>query len=396
MALPAAVVGGSGEGAARRLAFGYGYGAIALGSASLLANAWRPQTPDARRKIQVVTWGTAVGVLPATTLELAQELGGPVPDWLMALGFVALFAFPLSFAYAVVVHRVLELPVLLKRSARYVLVRRGFGVLSPPRRAWASGSPSPRSRPRGSTARPGGSTGPSSAMRTTRGSSSRSWRRGSAPSPARESSGICSESRSSGLCGPGGSSRTSARRTAGCAPPAPRTRPSCPGRRPASPTSSSKAGHATSLVATAGPSCPRLAPLAPDYVVPCVVRGELVGLVVLGPRLSEEPYSGEDGRLPEHGRGAGRRRPRQPGPRRPHGRADRSRAPRRARDGARPAGAGPAAAPEGRRLRRLECEGRCVQARAVGATTSTSSKGATAGSASSSPTCRARASPRRS
>ena len=77
----------------------------------------------------MVAWGTAVGVLPATTLDLVQELGGPVPDWLMALGFVALFAFPLSFAYAVVVHRVLELPVLLKRSARYVLVRRGFGVL---------------------------------------------------------------------------------------------------------------------------------------------------------------------------------------------------------------------------------------------------------------------------
>ncbi|HEV3254026.1 MAG TPA: GAF domain-containing SpoIIE family protein phosphatase, partial [Candidatus Acidoferrales bacterium] len=35
----------------------------------------------------------------------------------------------LSFAYAVVKHRVLEIPVLLKRSARYVLVQRGFFVL---------------------------------------------------------------------------------------------------------------------------------------------------------------------------------------------------------------------------------------------------------------------------
>jgi serine phosphatase RsbU (regulator of sigma subunit) len=40
-----------------------------------------------------------------------------------------MFIFPLSFAYAVVKHRVLEIPVLLRRSARYLLVRRGLAVL---------------------------------------------------------------------------------------------------------------------------------------------------------------------------------------------------------------------------------------------------------------------------
>lgn len=35
---------------------------------------------------------------------------------------------PLSFAYAVVKHRVLEIPLLLRRSARYVLVQRGYIV----------------------------------------------------------------------------------------------------------------------------------------------------------------------------------------------------------------------------------------------------------------------------
>jgi len=37
--------------------------------------------------------------------------------------------FPISFAYAVAKHRVLEVPVLLRRSARYFLVQRGFVVL---------------------------------------------------------------------------------------------------------------------------------------------------------------------------------------------------------------------------------------------------------------------------
>ena len=42
---------------------------------------------------------------------------------------VLLWLFPLSFAYAVVKHRVLEIPVLLRRSARYLLVQRGFVIL---------------------------------------------------------------------------------------------------------------------------------------------------------------------------------------------------------------------------------------------------------------------------
>ena len=42
---------------------------------------------------------------------------------------LSLFLVPIAFAYAVVKHRVLEIPVLLKRSARYVLVQRGFMVL---------------------------------------------------------------------------------------------------------------------------------------------------------------------------------------------------------------------------------------------------------------------------
>ena len=48
-----------------------------------------------------------------------------VPFWVWALAAMAISLVPLSVAYAVVKHRVMELPVLLRRSARYVLVRRG-------------------------------------------------------------------------------------------------------------------------------------------------------------------------------------------------------------------------------------------------------------------------------
>ena len=53
--------------------------------------------------------------------------------WLMAMLFSSFLAMSsvlaVPFAYAGVKHRVLDIPLLLKRSARYLLVRRGLGVL---------------------------------------------------------------------------------------------------------------------------------------------------------------------------------------------------------------------------------------------------------------------------
>ena len=49
--------------------------------------------------------------------------------WVVVLPIIALGILPLSFAYAVVKYRALEIPVLLKRSARYFLVQRGFLLL---------------------------------------------------------------------------------------------------------------------------------------------------------------------------------------------------------------------------------------------------------------------------
>ena len=51
------------------------------------------------------------------------------PFWFVVLPIIALGILPVSFAYAVVKYRALEIPVLLKRSARYFLVQRGFLLL---------------------------------------------------------------------------------------------------------------------------------------------------------------------------------------------------------------------------------------------------------------------------
>jgi sigma-B regulation protein RsbU (phosphoserine phosphatase) len=104
------------------------YSSIFLGLASLASNAVVAPSA-ARRKLQIVLWGTAVGVTPIVLVHAVLDFGrvGP-PFWLDFVTVVLLWVFPLSFAYAVVKHRVLEIPVLLKRSARYVFVRRGLVV----------------------------------------------------------------------------------------------------------------------------------------------------------------------------------------------------------------------------------------------------------------------------
>lgn len=107
-------------------------GAFMLGLVSLFSNTWLSPEALVRRKARVMVWGTVIGVAPVTLTLGASFMGGPVavPMALWQASVVLLSTvWPLSFAYAVVKHRVLEIPALLKRSARYVLVQRGYFVL---------------------------------------------------------------------------------------------------------------------------------------------------------------------------------------------------------------------------------------------------------------------------
>jgi len=126
---PAILAGLIGEQAATKGVQVYFYLFFALGMLSLAGNAGSSD-PVVRRKTRVILWGTIVGVLPAAAERAAIDFWGWRPSfWVDTTVVFTVFLFPLSFGYAVVKHRVLEVPVLLKRSARYVLVQRGYLVL---------------------------------------------------------------------------------------------------------------------------------------------------------------------------------------------------------------------------------------------------------------------------
>ena len=107
------------------------YDLLILGMISLAQNSFMAAVPaEARRKSRVILWGTLAGVLPIVLGRAISDFTGYRPSfWLDTALVLVLLLYPLSFAYAVVKHRVMELPVLLRRSARYVLVQRGFIVL---------------------------------------------------------------------------------------------------------------------------------------------------------------------------------------------------------------------------------------------------------------------------
>lgn len=108
----------------------FNYGLIVLGFISLTANAITATSSEARRKIRVILFGTLVGVIPPTLVLGANDFFEfHITLWMGAAIILLLWLFPASFAYAVVKHRVLEVPVLLRRSARYLLVQRGFVIL---------------------------------------------------------------------------------------------------------------------------------------------------------------------------------------------------------------------------------------------------------------------------
>jgi phosphoserine phosphatase RsbU/P len=107
------------------------YGLLALGMISLAANAvGNRSSPESSRKARVIFWGTVFGILPIV-VELAaiDFVGYRPPFWLDTVLVLVVLLYPLSFAYAVVKYRVMEIPVLLRISARYVLVQRGFVLL---------------------------------------------------------------------------------------------------------------------------------------------------------------------------------------------------------------------------------------------------------------------------
>lgn len=95
---------------------------------------YRAASPVARRKLRVVMVGSGVGLLNIVLMPFGELVGLDralltLWRWLDIGLLFTMPLIPLSFVYAIIRHQVIPISLIIRRSARYVLVSRGSVVL---------------------------------------------------------------------------------------------------------------------------------------------------------------------------------------------------------------------------------------------------------------------------
>jgi phosphoserine phosphatase RsbU/P len=90
--------------------------------------------PDARRRLAVVAAGSVLGLIPVLLLLLnstfsAKPVFEMAPSWALLTVAVLFTCFPLSLAYTVIVQRALDLRIILRQGTRYAFARGTLWVL---------------------------------------------------------------------------------------------------------------------------------------------------------------------------------------------------------------------------------------------------------------------------
>jgi sigma-B regulation protein RsbU (phosphoserine phosphatase) len=92
-------------------------------------------TGDARRRLKILYYGAAVGLIPFFILILislirTKEVGQDIPQWIVILSFFFLLLFPLSLAYVVIVHRAVDVRILIRQGTKYFFARSTVRIIT--------------------------------------------------------------------------------------------------------------------------------------------------------------------------------------------------------------------------------------------------------------------------
>ena len=94
---------------------------------------YRDASQGARRKLRVLLAGWIVGAIPTSIITLSFILDLHWFDrYVVALGLIAVFALlliPISFAYAVLKHQVIPVRLIIRRSVQYLLAKNALRIL---------------------------------------------------------------------------------------------------------------------------------------------------------------------------------------------------------------------------------------------------------------------------
>ena len=105
-----------------QIALGYLALYYVLAALVLLRNYVRQTNPLRRQQLKWLTRGTLLTVIPFTVLDVIPVITGiPVPNVLVRLGGVCLVFLPLTFSWAIVRYRLMDVDLIFKRGVTYTL-----------------------------------------------------------------------------------------------------------------------------------------------------------------------------------------------------------------------------------------------------------------------------------
>lgn len=97
----------------------------------IFSKSYRAISPDSKRRLRLLYWGATVAMVPLLLLGLTEWLlpGKEVPDWIISVILMIFALFPLTLAYVIVVQRAMDVRVVLRQGLQYALAKNGIRVL---------------------------------------------------------------------------------------------------------------------------------------------------------------------------------------------------------------------------------------------------------------------------
>jgi phosphoserine phosphatase RsbU/P len=117
-----------------RVDFLLSFAAIGSFFACISAKMGQAVTPDAKRRLRLLYTGSSISMTPACILFVTQNIkGGELeqifPEWFVLSALSLMLLFPITLAYVIVVHRALDVRVVLRMGLQYALATSGIRVL---------------------------------------------------------------------------------------------------------------------------------------------------------------------------------------------------------------------------------------------------------------------------
>jgi phosphoserine phosphatase RsbU/P len=102
--------------------------------ACIAAKMGKAVTPDAKRRLKLLYTGSTISMAPACILFVAESIkGGQLeqifPEWFVIFALLLMLLFPVTLAYVIVVHRAMDVRVVVRQGLQYALATNGIRVL---------------------------------------------------------------------------------------------------------------------------------------------------------------------------------------------------------------------------------------------------------------------------